>query len=164
MLYKTHIAVTYATALPLMAMTGPVTVGNLFALGLGSVMPDIDHPKSFIGNRTGGISQGIGKVFGHRGLAHSLLGTGVFYLLAQALITSFNFPSSWLSWFIAGYLAHLVQDSFSRTGVAWLQPVINKRIQFGFRIVYYRTGRTAETIIFWLACGGVLYQFSRLLK
>lgn len=164
MLYKTHIAVTYATALPLMAMTGPVTIGNLFALGLGSVMPDIDHPKSFIGNRSGGISHGIGRVFGHRGLAHSFIGAGAFYLLAEVLVSSFDLPESLVSWFIAGYLAHLIQDSFSRTGVAWFQPLISKRIQFGFRKIYYRTGKTVETIVYWLACGGVLYQFARLLN
>lgn len=163
MLYKTHVAVTYATVLPLMASSGSLSVDNLFALGLGSLFPDIDHPKSFIGNRTGGVSHGVSMVFGHRGLAHSFAGAAVFLLAARALLSFFQLPAEWADWFIVGYFAHLIQDSFSKTGVAWLQPINNKRIQFGFKKVYYRTGKLAETIIFLLACGGIVYHLSNIL-
>jgi len=77
MQYKTHLAVTYAAVLPALVSTGNLTIGNTVALGVGALFPDIDHPKSFIGNRTGGISHSIGAVFGHRGLAHSLLGNSI---------------------------------------------------------------------------------------
>lgn len=163
MLYKTHVAVTYATVLPLMASSGNVTVGNLFALGLGSVLPDIDHPKSYIGNRSGGVSHGVSMVFGHRGLAHSIAGAAFFLLAVRALLSFFQLPAEWADWFIVGYIAHLIEDSFSKTGVAWLQPLNNKRIQFGFKRVYYTTGKLAETIIFLLACGGVIYHLSNIL-
>lgn len=163
MLYKTHVAVTYATVLPLMASSGSLSVDNLFALGLDSLFPDIDHPKSFIGNRTGGVSHGVSMVFGHRGPAHSFAGAAVFLLAARALLSFFQLPAEWADWFIVGYFAHLIEDSFSKTGVAWLQPINNKRIQFGFKKVYYRTGKLAETIIFLLACGGILYHLSKIL-
>ncbi|MER2064505.1 MAG: metal-dependent hydrolase, partial [Alkalibacterium sp.] len=47
MLYHTHLAVTYAATLPLLASTGSLSLGNVIAVGIGSVLPDIDHPKSF---------------------------------------------------------------------------------------------------------------------
>ncbi|SFC34444.1 LexA-binding, inner membrane-associated putative hydrolase [Alkalibacterium subtropicum] len=90
MLYKTHLAVTYAATLPVLASTGSLTAGNIIALGIGSILPDIDHPKSFIGNRTRGVSDGMGMVFGHRGLAHSVAGVIFFLLTAHFLLTSLH--------------------------------------------------------------------------
>lgn len=163
MLYKTHVAVTYATVLPLMASSGSVSVGSLLALGLGSVFPDIDHPKSFIGNRSKGVSHGLSMVLGHRGLAHSIAGAAFFLFIVRTLFSFFQLPPEWADWFVVGYLAHLVEDSFSKTGVAWFQPLNNKRLQFGFKKVYYRTGKLTETILFLLACGGILYHLSKIL-
>lgn len=160
MLYKTHLAVTYAVALPLLVSTDSLSIGNLVAVGIGSLLPDIDHPKSFIGNRTRGISDGVGLVFGHRGLAHSILGVVFFFFASRLLLSSLQLPSVWGEWFTTGYIAHLIEDSFSKNGVAWLQPIYKKRIQFGFKIVYYRTGKLSETIIFLLACFGIIYQLS----
>lgn len=160
MLYKTHLAATYALALPLLASTDSLTVGNLIAVGIGSLFPDIDHPKSFIGNRTRGISDGIGFLFGHRGLAHSILGVLFFLFASRSLISLLQLPYEWGIWFIAGYIAHLIEDSFSKNGVAWLQPVYNKRIQSGFKVVYYRTGKLGETILLLLSTGAIIYQLS----
>lgn len=164
MLYKTHIAVTYATALPLLASTGSLSVGNIIALGIGTLLPDIDHPKSYIGNRTRGLSDGVRMVFGHRGLAHSFLGILFFLLAARFVLSTLQLPLEWADWLMVGYTAHLIEDSFSKTGVAWLQPVYNKRIQFGFKLIYYRTGKLSETLIFLAACAGLIYQLSLLMS
>ncbi len=163
MLYKTHLAATYAVALPLLASTNSLTLGNLIAVGIGSVFPDIDHPKSFIGNRTRGISDGVGYLFGHRGLAHSILGVLFFLFASRSLINLLQLPYAWGDWFIAGYIAHLIEDSFSKNGVAWLQPICNKRIQFGFKVLYYRTGKLSETILMLLSTGAVLYHLSKII-
>ncbi|PRY79347.1 metal-dependent hydrolase [Alkalibacterium olivapovliticus] len=162
MRYHTHLMVTYAAAMPVLVSTGQLTVGTAVALGIGAVFPDIDHPKSFIGNRTGGISHGIGMVFGHRGLAHSLAGAAVVLFLTGLLVSALNLPTIWGDYFIIGYIAHLIEDSFSKTGVAWFQPIYSKRIQFGFRKVYYTTGKFSETIIFLIAFCGLMYQISLL--
>lgn len=163
MRYHTHLAVTYAAAMPILVSTGNMSVGNIVALGIGSVFPDIDHPKSYIGNRTGGISHAIRLVFGHRGLAHSITGVAFFLLISRLLLSVLQLPNEWGDWFIAGYVAHLIEDSFSKTGVAWFQPIFNKRIQFGFKKIYYSTGKPAETIIFLIAFFGLMYQISLLI-
>ncbi|RVS91461.1 metal-dependent hydrolase [Escherichia coli] len=49
---------------------------------LTCLLPDIDHPKSFLGQRLKWISKPIARAFGHRGFTHSLL--AVFALLAPA--------------------------------------------------------------------------------
>lgn len=158
MQYKTHLAVTYAAVLPTLASTGNLTIGNTLALGIGALFPDIDHPKSFIGNRTGGISHSIGAVFGHRGLAHSVLGIVIFNLIARWLLTHLQLPLEYADWFIVGYTAHLVEDSFSKTGVAWLQPLYPKRIQLGFKKLYYSTGKSSESLILGVAMAALIYQ------
>ena len=40
---------------------------------LTCLLPDIDHPKSFLGQRLSWISKPIARAFGHRGFTHSLL-------------------------------------------------------------------------------------------
>lgn len=56
---------------------------------LTCLLPDIDHPKSFLGQRLKWISKPIARAFGHRGFTHSLL--AVFALLA----TNWNVLSAW---------------------------------------------------------------------
>lgn len=158
MLYKSHVVVTYAVVLPLLVSTNSLTIGNVIALGIGSILPDIDHPKSFIGNRTRGISDGMRMVFGHRGLLHSIVGVIFFQLAVQFILLSFQQPLEWAYWCTAGYIAHLVEDSFSKTGVSWFQPFYNKRIQSGFKLIYYKTGKISETVLFLAACAGLFYQ------
>ncbi|GAB2319020.1 metal-dependent hydrolase [Alkalibacterium sp. s-m-22] len=158
MQYKTHLAVTYAAVLPALVSTGNLTIGNTVALGVGALFPDIDHPKSFIGNRTGGISHSIGAVFGHRGLAHSILGIVFFQLISRWVLNYLQLPLEFADWFIVGYIAHLVEDSFSKTGVAWFQPLYSRRIQFGFKKLYYSTGKSSESLILGLALAALIYQ------
>ena len=45
---------------------------------LTCLLPDIDHPKSFLGQRLKWISKPIARAFGHRGFTHSLLAVIVF--------------------------------------------------------------------------------------
>ena len=42
------------------------------AVGIGTLLPDIDEPQSIIGKKTMGISNFIKFIFGHRGFTHSL--------------------------------------------------------------------------------------------
>ena len=49
MKYRTHVTLTLAIGLPLMAASGEVSFLNGCALGIGSLLPDIDHPSSFLG-------------------------------------------------------------------------------------------------------------------
>lgn len=158
MRYKTHLIVTYATSLPLLVSSDSLGVGNVVALGIGAIFPDIDHPNSFIGRRMPITSGGMRKAFGHRGMVHSLVGAIVFTAIIRFLLISFNFPLEWGFWFLIGFLAHLIEDSFSKFGIAWLQPIYDKNIQFGFKQIYYITGGVSERIIFIVASALLIYQ------
>lgn len=162
MRYKTHLATTFAVALPIMDSAQALTVSGVALLAIGTVFPDIDEPNSYIGHRMKGVSGGINGLFGHRGLTHSLLGliaiSYLFYLLASWI----SFPVELIQWFSFGYLAHLVEDSFSRKGIAWLQPISKKRFQSGFKILYYSTGGLVEQIVFFASILAILYHLSQL--
>lgn len=158
MRYKTHLVVTYAASLPLLVSSDSLGVGNVVALGIGALFPDIDHPNSFIGRRMPITSGGMRKLFGHRGIVHSLVGAIVFTAIIRFLLLSLNFPLEWGFWFLIGFLAHLIEDSFSKFGIAWLQPIYDKNIQFGFRQIYYTTGGVSERVIFIVASAFLVYQ------
>ena len=71
---KTHITTTLALGLPLMSLTNELTLVNVGVLAVGSLLPDIDHPSSYLGKRHKMVSGVTNKAFGHRVITHSLLG------------------------------------------------------------------------------------------
>ena len=85
MMAKSHVVVglaSWVAAAPLLHL--PVT--NPLYLGLavaGSLLPDIDHPQSWVGRRSRPISTAIASAFGHRGVTHSAI--AVFALVAVML-------------------------------------------------------------------------------
>jgi len=147
MRYRTHIASTLAIGVPLLIHTNSFTIASAAALTVGSVFPDIDEPHSYIGARTRGISDIIGGVFGHRGITHGLAGLIISTLTLFIANRFFGFNNAVVFWFGFGYLAHLIEDSFSKSGVAWLQPLSKDSLQFGFNKLYYVTGSLVETVI-----------------
>lgn len=124
MKYRTHVTLTLAVGLPLMAASGEVSFLNGCALGIGSLLPDIDHPSSFLGKRNK-IASGItNKTLGHRGGTHSLLGAVIVFVLGTVI--QFHYLSASgqnvTFWLLIGYLMHLIEDSFSKEGIHWLWP------------------------------------------
>ena len=76
---------------------------------LTCLLPDIDHPKSLLGQRLKWVSVPIARAFGHRGFTHSLLAV----LISLALF-QINVPADWLvpadvlQGMVLGYLSHIV--------------------------------------------------------
>lgn len=147
MLYKTHLTTSLAVTLPIMAATDTLTAGTLVALGLGVSFPDIDEPHSWIGCRTRGISDLINKIFGHRGITHSLAGVILVFLTVVLMVSLTNFKAIIGLYFVFGYLLHVLEDSFSKSGVKWLTPLSEQKFQSGGGIVYYKTGSLVENFI-----------------
>ena len=99
---------------------------------IGGIAPDIDQPTApFWRNLP--IGRIFGRFFGrllggHRFLSHSILGTLLFGLLFQILLTILqpSFPKIDLDivwWaFMIGFVSHLVMDTFTKEGVPWLLP------------------------------------------
>jgi len=148
MQYRTHFVTSLAVSLPLMTSTETLSIGSVVALGLGAVFPDIDEPHSWIGCRTRGLSDILNKIFGHRGLTHSLFGLIIVFLTITLMVTLTHFKAVYGLYFMIGYGLHLIEDSFSKSGIKWLLPLSKKNFQSGIGVFYYRTGSMVENLIF----------------
>ena len=147
MLYKNHLIVSNAIALPVMASTNTLELSSILALSFGALIPDIDEPGSYIGHRTRGISDLIKLVFGHRGITHSLLFvllSGMLFVLVGKLL---NIPLHIAFYVTLGVFLHILEDSFGNGGVEWLLPFSKKT----YHIVLYNTGSLIEFLIGLLA-------------
>lgn len=158
MKYKTHLTTSLAVALPVLASTGNLTVGNVIAVSFGALLPDIDEQHSWIGRRTRGVSDLMNTVFGHRGITHSLF--GLVLVLIPILFAVGMTPLSFTNGMciFAGYFLHLVEDSFSKKGIKWLLPLSNKNFQSGFNVFYYSYNGIAEKLILMISTIVVVYE------
>lgn len=85
-----------------------------FGLILGSTIPDIDYPYSYIGQLFSPVSEAVYKRFGHRGLTHTIYWSLLLGLLAY-------FDTKFLTFFI-GYTSHILLDLFTNQGVKLVYP------------------------------------------
>ncbi|MBE1301808.1 MAG: hypothetical protein GJ680_18135 [Alteromonadaceae bacterium] len=93
---------------------------------VGSVLPDIDHPKSFIGRRFPVISWPLRLILGHRGQRFSLLPRGLTHSLlaiVALLVLNQSVGNPWLNWLIVGYALHLVGDFLTPSGIPLFWPL-----------------------------------------
>jgi inner membrane protein len=114
---------------------------NTFFFFLGSLLPDIDEPNSYIGRKLPFISTFFGHIFTHRGFTHTLL----FSLIPIAL---FNFTGLSLFVFLSmGILSHCVGDMLTKGGIiGFFYPFFkNKRIGIPKVLAFY-TGGLVESI------------------
>ncbi|XPE44314.1 metal-dependent hydrolase [Shigella flexneri] len=90
---------------------------------LTCLLPDINHPKSFLGQRLKWISKPIARAFGHRGFtpqsASSLRCWQPFIL--RFLKAGF-IPADALRGMVLGYLSHILADMLTPAGVPLLWP------------------------------------------
>ncbi|HGJ5856521.1 metal-dependent hydrolase [Arsenophonus nasoniae] len=103
--------------------------GNWWHIIIGGILtcllPDIDHPKSFLGQRLKWLSMPIAKVFGHRGITHSFLaivGCSIFLssdLLSRIIIP---IPVDFVHAMVVGYISHVVADMLTPAGIPLLWP------------------------------------------
>ena len=115
---------------------------------VGSILPDLDHPRGCA--RMLGVPvwlrRGVSRVVGQRGILHSPLVVVIVLALGYLVcsgILGFELVVS-LGLFV-GYLSHLVLDSLTVRGVAWLLPFSRKRVRF-----VIGTGSMIERIFFFL--------------
>lgn len=106
----------------------------VYSLYIGSLFPDIDHPKSYIGRRFPIISHVITTKFGHRGFMHSLLliycliivsfliniVLKVFYPHLYSIINIYIQTIE--CGFVLGCLSHMFFDMFNKSGVCIFYP------------------------------------------
>ncbi|MXP48962.1 metal-dependent hydrolase [Pantoea sp. Eser] len=109
---------------------------------LTCLLPDIDHPKSLLGQRLRWLSHPIARAFGHRGFTHSLLAVAAgLWLFQLNLPAESPIPPDVLQGLTLGYLSHIVADMLTPTGVPMLWPC---RWRFRLPILKSQKGNQLE--------------------
>lgn len=119
---------------------------------LGSLLPDIDMPKSTIGRLLSFISIPLEQKYGHRMITHSLIGWAIATLLwALFLIPVFllfqlstGHTLRLLLAFSIGYLSHIILDMFNPRGVPLFWPDLTRDVVPGNVKFRPETGSKAE--------------------
>ncbi|MEJ6401054.1 metal-dependent hydrolase [Nicoliella lavandulae] len=175
-LRRTHIAASEALVLGGLYFTNqPISVEMISVLGvwIGAQMPDIDVKNTRI-NRFFGVFGFIFSMQRHRTWTHSiwaviLAGVAAYYLpvfsIMNANFMDLNFQRVFYWAVFAGYLLHLVEDSFSKQGVHWFYPFslhesYKKYRRSGGRRskwYYYQTGGPAERLFYLCAVLAIVY-------
>ncbi|MCL6612374.1 MAG: metal-dependent hydrolase [Peptococcaceae bacterium] len=138
MLYRTHFVTGLGAGY---LLSGSLEMAAIS--GVAALLPDIDHPGSYIGQRIPVLPTIIKWTVGHRGPFHSLaaaLVAGVIALIiggkAVGLVV------------MIGYLAHLLGDLFTLSGVPLLFP-----LKFDARVPIVKTGGILEKfVVFPMLC------------
>lgn len=111
---------------------------------LGALLPDIDHPRSYLGRLFRFISVPIYRLCGHRGFTHSLLAWLLIILFLTQLPNSYWLSDTLIQAFLLGYLSHLVGDMLTAKGIHFLWP---SKISFCFPILGNNSNQKAERSI-----------------
>ncbi|WP_448204276.1 metal-dependent hydrolase [Azospirillum sp. sgz302134] len=116
---------------------------------LGSLAPDIDHPKSTLGQWVKPLSLLISGVFGHRGITHSTLA------IAACLwaLREYSAYSHLIIPFLVGYLTHLAGDLLTPAGLPLLWPIKRRR---NFALPILKTGGFSEQLAVTLLGGWMI--------
>ncbi|MFC7609359.1 metal-dependent hydrolase [Teichococcus aestuarii] len=79
----------------------------------GALLPDIDHPKSWVGKKLWPVSLLCARLLGHRGITHSALAV----LGCTVLLLSQDVPMAITAPLVVGYLSHLGADLLTPAGL-----------------------------------------------
>jgi inner membrane protein len=104
----------------------------------GALLPDIDHPQSWVGRRIRVVSRPLAATVGHRGVTHSILAVIVCCLLLRWDNVSHAIAGP----LIVGYLSHLAADLLTSSGLRLAWPLRRR-----YAIPLCRTGSPSEFVI-----------------
>lgn len=148
--------------MPTLASNPELAVLSLVPVLIGSLLPDIDHPKSKVARRSLGkkgtlmshvrplqpVAYGVNRLFGHRGAMHSALAViVVVWLLTYVGVSTYLIGLAW------GYTLHLAADMLTIRGIPLLWPITND--SFGLpEPLAITTGSFGETVYLLLIAAG----------
>ncbi|PPI86816.1 metal-dependent hydrolase [Candidatus Pantoea edessiphila] len=119
------------------------------------LIPDIDHPRSLIGQKLRWISQPISVTFGHRGFTHSLLALITLWFFKNVFFRSLLMPDDVFQGMILGYFSHIVADMLTPAGVPLFWPY---RKRFCIPIINNKKNKKIEQkICLSLVCCVILF-------
>lgn len=140
MMAGSHIAVgvaAWAWAAPHLGLS-PLDPPSLALAAGGALLPDIDHPHSWVGRRARVISRPLAAIVGHRGFTHSILAVIACGLLLRCL----NPDRTVMDALAIGYLSHLAADLMTTSGLRLAWPLRRR-----YAIPLCRTGSLRELAI-----------------
>ncbi len=133
MLWRTHLI----SGLTVGCLVSSMEPYAIITAGVASLLPDLDHPNSYIGSKIPIMPTLLKVTFGHRGVFHSALASLIVFLAAIPL---WSFDLALAAG--AGYLTHVLTDLFTVSGIPFLWP-IKKR----FSLSLLKTGGLLERYI-----------------
>ena len=118
----THIAfglLTVASSFSLFSMSFHRNLPAVACAIIGSLLPDVDSPNSYIGRLMPFASIPIERRWGHRTITHSLL-----CMLALSVVTLplLAWDTACYAAILIGYMSHLIADSTTKSGVPLFYP------------------------------------------
>lgn len=150
MMASSHIIVGGATWFYVSSQFGfNFDASTLGAAVLGALAPDIDHPKSTLGQLVKPLSAAISFVFGHRGITHSVLAVFACLWVWQeyAPLSPLTLP------FLIGYMTHLAGDMLTPAGLPLLWPLKRRRT---FSLPIMKTGGFSEQLTVTVLAGWMI--------
>lgn len=149
MTFKSHIALGVIGGLSLGYLTPVSELKNYYTIvlpliALGSVMPDIDEPRSFIGRKLPGVSHLISLTFTHRGFTHFLICPLLIAIIAGLFLNEARFYVYALAF---GMFMHQVGDMLTKSGIPYYFFPFKGRAVLLPKVLRFYTGGVIERII-----------------
>lgn len=153
MKYSSHVAISVST----ITLFEPWNYGlygcifiYLMAV-IGGLLPDIDHPHSFIGSKIPLIPTILFKMDGHRGFTHGLPALMVVFMIGAMISESIGMGMLNLCGLSLGfgYFTHLGADFITNRGIPLFKPFVVKR----YVLPITKTGQPLEGFIVIAFCG-----------
>ena len=114
-------------------------------LAIGSLLPDLDQPQSIVGKMVYPISSRINKLFGHRGMMHSML----VWLPLTIIGLKYFKPLGILS---IGAITHGLIDCLTITGVQLFAPFSEKIFVLANKRFRFRSSSRQEMMFLAVLC------------
>ena len=149
---KTHLLLSalvgfslYETVMPI-PPTLPIVTAYTLGIFLGTILPDIDEPNSYVGKRSFFVSDIFSTFVRHRGVTHFLFAPVVIWWVGTMLenyLLELLFKSIALGW-----LSHLLGDLLVGNGVkGFLFPIYSGRITFYPKMNFVVVGGLFEFVL-----------------
>ena len=140
----------------------PFTLASASATAIGSILPDIDTPKSMPGRIFPELTGYIEKRWGHRTFTHSVL-TGL------PILAVIGLPLIWVNILVfeallIGFCSHIILDTVTKSGVEMFYPIRARCVMPGQDKYRLATNSQAEKTVFVLliVAGIALYPLNRM--
>jgi len=109
---------------------------------IGALLPDIDHPASWVGRRLRVISRPLAALIGPRGVTHSVMAA----LACMALLRWQGFSRGVTDPLVIGYLSHLAADLLTSSEPTAAAAPYSSRLRYQrCRIAARSTAKPTQT-------------------